>query len=109
MERETAARFYEEVEEERKKASLTDVHHKQMAMLIFGKRCQITAQSYFPTFRERYQQGVPYLFRLVILNGNGQPTEIDGLDDIILFNLKIKIIADLERKDIEYDLLRILG
>ena len=93
----------------KKEASLTDVHHKQMAMLIFGKRCQITANSYFPTFRKRYQDGVPYLFRLVVLGDDGQPHEIAGLEDFILFNLKIKDRDELDRKDIEYDLLRILG
>ncbi|HHT9112499.1 MAG: hypothetical protein HZA47_07045 [Planctomycetes bacterium] len=109
MERKTAARFYEAVEKERKETSLTDVHHKQMAMLIFGKRCQITASSYFPTFRNRYKDGVPYIFQLVVLGGDGQPHAIDGLDDFILFNLKIKNRGELDRKDIEYDLLRILG
>lgn len=109
MERKTAARFYEEVEKKRKETSLTDVHHKQMAMLIFGKRCQITTNSYFPTFRNRYKDGVPYIFRLVVLGGDGQPHDIAGLDDFILFNLKIKNRDELDRKDIEYDLLRILG
>lgn len=109
MDRKTAANFYEDVEKERKETSLTDVHHKQMAMLIFEKRCQITANSYFPTFRKRYQDGVPYLFRLVVLGDDGQPHEIAGLEDFILFNLKIKDRGELDRKDIEYDLLRILG
>ncbi|MBM4056316.1 MAG: hypothetical protein FJ264_16925 [Planctomycetes bacterium] len=109
MERKTATRFYKAVEKERKETSLTDVHHKQMAMLIFGRRCQITANSYFPTFRNRYKDGVPYIFRLVVLGGDGQPHDIAGLDDFILFNLKIKNRGKLDRKDIEYDLLRILG
>ena len=109
MERKTAARFYEKIEKERKKTSLTDVHHKQMIMLVFGKRCLITANSYFPTFRKRYRDGIPYMFRLVVLDGNGQPAKIEGLDDFILFNLKIKNRTELDRKDIEYDLLRILG
>jgi len=85
MDRKTAAKFYEEVEKQRKETSLTDVHHKQMAMLIFGKRCQITANSYFPAFRDSYQNGVPYLFRLVVLGDDGQPREIAGLEDFILF------------------------
>lgn len=109
MDRKTAAKFYEEVEKERRETSLTDVHHKQMALLIFGKRCQITATSYFPTFRERYQDGVPYLFRLVVLGEDGEPQEIPGLSDFVFFNLKIKDRCQLNRKDIEYDLLRVLG
>jgi hypothetical protein len=109
MERKTAAKFYEKVEKKRKETSLTDVHHKQMAMLIFGKHCQITENSYFPIFRNRYKDGVPYIFRLVVLGDDGQPHSIAALDDFILFNLKIKNKDELDRKDIEYDLLRILG
>lgn len=109
MERETATHFYKYVEKVRKKKSLTDVHHKQMTMQIFGKRCQITANSYFPTFREIYKEGVPYLFQMAVPGDDGQPHEIAGLDDFIFFNLKIKDRGELDRKDIEYDLLRILG
>lgn len=78
-------------------------------MLVFGKRCKITDNSYFPTFRERYKDGVPYIFRLTILGDSGQPQHITGLDDFILFNLKIKNKEELDRRDIEYDLLRILN
>lgn len=109
LERKKVAQFYESVEKERKKRSLTDIHHKQMAMLIFGKRCQIISNSYFPTFRQRYRDGFPYLFRLVVPGNDGQTREIAGLDDFVLFNLKIKNRSELDRKDIEYDLLRILG
>ena len=98
-----------ERETERKKTSLTDVHHKHMVMLIFGKRCQITGNSYFPTFRNSYKDGVPYLFQLAVPGENGQPCNVSGLEDFILFNLKIKNRDDLNRKDIEYDLLRIHG
>lgn len=109
MERETATRFYKDVEKVRKKKSLTDVHHRRMTMQIFGKRCQITANSYFPTFRERYKEGVPYLFQMAVPGDDGQPHEIAGLDDFIFFNLKIKDRGELDRKDIEYDLMRLLG
>lgn len=109
MGRKSAARFYEEVEKERKETSLTDVNQRLMTMLIFGKRCQITENSYFPTFRERYRDGVPYIFRLATPGADGQPHEIAGLDDFVLFNLKIKNRKELDRKDIEYDLLRIRG
>ena len=107
--RESAQRFFAEVEEERRQTSLTDVHHRQVGLLVFGKRCQITAGSYFPTFQQRYQDGVPYIFRLVVAGADGTPTEIAGLPDLILHNLKIKDHAALDRKEIEYDLIRILG
>ena len=102
-------KFFEAVEEERKKTSLTDVHHRSWTMLVLGKRCQITANSYLPTFRERYRDGIPYLFQLAVPGDDGQPHEIDGLSNFTLFNLKIKTRAQLDRKDVEYDLLRIMG
>lgn len=109
IDRKTAKAYSDTVEEQRRKVSLTDVHQTQFALLIFGKRCQITAGSYFPSFRERYRDGVPYLFRLVVLDRNREPQEIPGLRDLIFHNLKIKSRAELDRKDIEYDLLRIQG
>jgi len=79
-----------------------------MAMLVFGKHCQITENSYFSTFRQKYRQGIPFIFRLVVLDGDGQMTKIEDIDDFLLFDLKIKDKAELDRKDVEYDLLRLL-
>ncbi len=109
IDRKTANLFHEDVEKERGKRPLVDVHHKIFAMLVFGKRCKITDNSYFPTFLERYKDGVPYIFRLTVFGDDGQTQHITGLDDFILFNLKIKNKEELSRRDIEYDLLRILG
>jgi hypothetical protein len=109
IDRKTANFFHEDIEKEQGKRSLTDVLHKIFAMLVFGKRCKITDNSYFPTFRERYKDGVPYIFRLTVPGEVGLPQNITGLDDFILFNLKIKNKEELNRRDIEYDLLRILG
>lgn len=94
--------FHEEVEAERKKTSLTDEHNKLLAMLIFVKRYKITSTSYFPTFRKRYREGVPVLFRLVLLRSDGKIEEIPGLKDFVLFTLKIKDRKDLTRKDMEF-------
>lgn len=107
MSRKTAEDFYDEVETERRKESLTDVHHKMSAMLVFGKRCKITPSSYFPTFRKRYRDGVPVLFRLALPRSDGQTEAIPGLKDFVLFNLKIKDRKDLTRKDFEFDHFRI--
>ena len=107
LSRKTAEAFYKEVEAERKKASLTDVHHKMSAMLVFGKRCKITPTSYFPTFRKRYRDGVPVLFRLALPRSEDQTEEIPGLKDFVLFDLKIKDRKDLTRKDFEFDHFRI--
>lgn len=99
--------FHEEVETERKKTSLTDEHSKMFAMLVFGKRCKITPTSYFPTFRKRYREGVPVLFRLALPRSDGQTEVIPGLKDFVLFTLKIKDRKELTRKDIEFDHFRI--
>ncbi|MEP7181167.1 MAG: hypothetical protein ABI886_03130 [Betaproteobacteria bacterium] len=107
--RKSAKDYFKAVEGERRKVSLTDVQNKQFALLIFGKRCQITERSYFPTFRQRYRDGVPYLFRLVTLTANGEPEAIPGIADLTLHNLKIKSRVELGRTDIEHDLLRIQG
>lgn len=101
--------FHEGVEAERKKTSLTDEHSKMFATLVFGKRCKITPSSYFPTFRERYREGVPVLFRLALPRSDGQTEEIPGLNDLVLFTLKIKDRKDLTRKDMEFDHFRILA
>ena len=107
LDRKTAEAFYEKAEQERKKTSLTDVHHRMSAMLVFGKRCRITPTSYFPTFRKRYREGVPYIFRLALPRSDGQTEPIPGLKDFVLFDLKIKDRKDLTRKDIEFDHFRI--
>lgn len=107
--RETASQFFNKVEKERKQKSLTDIHHKLFCMLIFGKRFTMLPNSYLPRFRERYQDGTPFLFSLGVLQSDGNFHKVNNLEDLILFNLKIKDKKDLDRKDIEYDLLRVLG
>lgn len=107
LKRKDVQAFHEEVETERKKTSLTDEHSKMFAMLVFGKRCKITRTSYFPTFRKRYREGVPVLFRLALPRSDGQTEEIPDLKDFVLFTLKIKDRNELTRKDMEFDHFRI--
>lgn len=107
--RETASQFFDKVEKQRKQKSLTDIHHKLFCMLIFGKRFTMLPNSYLPRFRERYQDGIPFLFSLGVLQSDSSFKKVDNLEDFMLFNLKIKDKKDLNRKDIEYDLLRVLG
>lgn len=99
--------FHQGVETERRKTSLTDEHSKMFATLVFGKRCKITPTSYFPTFRKRYREGAPVLFRLALPRRDGQTEEIPGLKDFVLFTLKIKDRNELTRKDFEFDQFRI--
>ncbi len=95
-------------EKRRKAESLTDVHIPMFALTIIGKRCEIGPQSYFPKFREKYRGGVPVLFQIFILDANGGVKSIKGLDDFVLFNLKIKDKDELTRMDIEYDYMKVM-
>lgn len=107
--REPAKKFFESVEKKRKVKAPDDVHHRMFMQLTLGKRCEITEQSYFPTFRSRYRPGVPFLFQLVVPCNNGPPRHVAGIQDLLLYDLKIIDKKDLSRKDIEYDLIRLLG
>jgi hypothetical protein len=107
FDRKTAKAFFNHVEQERRQESLSDVLIQQFAMLTFGKCCDITPRSYLPTFRARYRDGVPYLFQLALLReGDDVPQPIPGISDMILHNLKIKSKEELDRKDVEYHLIR---
>ncbi len=109
LDRKPAKRFFDSVEEKRKKEAPDDVHHKMFMQLTLGKRCEITEQSYFKTFRRRYKAGVPFLFQFVVPSENGAPRQVTGIPELVFYYLKIIEKRDLTRKDIEYDLIRILG
>ena len=109
IENESVKIFHKKVEAKRKETSLTDTHIPLFALTILGKRCQIGAGSYFPTFRKRHQDGTPVLFQICMPDKNGQVKSIEGISDFIVFNLKIRDREELTRKDIEYDFLRVMG
>lgn len=109
VERKSVTEFHKEVESKRKEESLTDTHLPMFTLTIIGKKCQISAGSYFPTFREKYKKGVPVLFKICMPDDKDGIKSIDGIDDFILFNLKIKGKEELTRKDIEFDYMRIMG
>jgi len=106
-ERKTAKKFFDKIEKERKKISLTDVHNRFFLMSILGKSFKMPETSYLPTFIKRYRHGVPFMFRIAVTYEDIQSKQIDGLKDFIFHDLKIKNRSDLNRKDLEYDLLRI--
>jgi len=108
VERESAKKFYNEIEKERKQLSLTDVHYKFFLMLILGKAFKMLKSSYLPKFKERYRPDIPFVFQIRIADENMQPKQIEGLKDFMFHDLKIKSKSELNRKDVEYDLLRIL-
>jgi len=109
MESESVKKFHKKVEAKRKETSLTDTHIPLFALTILGKRCQIGAGSYFPTFRQRHQDGTPVLFQICMPDKKGEVKNIEGVSDFIIFNLKIRDRKDLTRKDIEYDFLNVMG
>lgn len=108
IERESAKKFYENIERDRKQSSLTDIHNKYFMMLMLGKKFKITSSSYLPTFRKKYKEGIPFVFRVTVMDNKMQPKQIDGLKDFVFYNLNIKNKKDLTRKDVEYDLFRIV-
>ncbi|MDA0153886.1 hypothetical protein OH460_16320 [Vibrio sp. Makdt] len=109
LEHRAVEEFHKEVEGKRKEKSLTDIHIPTFALTIIGKRCQVGEGSYFPTFREKYREGVPVMFQICMPGEQGQVKDIDGLDHFVLFKLKIKDKEQLTRKEIEYDYLKVMG
>lgn len=111
IKRKSAEMFVQEVESRRKKEFPEEQHVKLFAQFFTMKRFDITSRSYFPTFRERYEDGIPY--RLDAFTGTEENLEEFGKIKNILgftkFNLKIKERKDLTREDYEYDLLRIFS
>lgn len=106
--KERAREFVQEVESKRKKTFPEEEHVRLFAFLWTMKRFIITEKSYFPTFRQRYNDGVPY--RLEAWIGTEENSKIcEDIPGFTKFNLKIKRRQDLTREDIEYDLLRIYG
>lgn len=107
--RRSAEMFVQEVESRRKKTFPEEQHIKLFAHIFTMKRFIVTSKSYFPTFRKRYDDGVPYRLEAMI----GTEENIDKFEKIkdipgfTKFNLKIKERKDLNREDIEYDLLRL--
>lgn len=100
----SATVFYGEVDEERKKDSLTDIQHRFAVMFVLGKSCQIFEGSSFARFREVYQAGCPVHFQIQVQSEDGRTSPIPDLEDIIIHDFSIQNIDELTRKDLEYDL-----
>ena len=106
--KERAQEFIREVESRRKKSFPEEMHVRLFGFLFTMKRFVITKRSYFPTFKQRYEDGVPY--RLEAWVGTEESANIcEDIPGFTKFNLKIKNRHELTRGDIEYDLLRIFG
>jgi hypothetical protein len=106
--REGAKKFVSDVESKRKKTYQDEMHVALFAFVFTMKRFVILPKSYFPIFRERYNDGVPY--RLEAFIGSEEKADkCEIIQGFTKFNLKIKNREDLSREDIEFDLLRIYG
>lgn len=99
--------YHHSIESERRKVSLTDEHLPTFVMPILGKRCFIDEGSYYKIFKSRYQEGVPVLFQLCVPNIHNEPEPVADLENFVFFNLKFKNKAELTRKDVEFDLIRV--
>lgn len=103
--REPARRFFQSVERDRGVTSPDELHNELFVLFILGKRFTMEHGSYLPTFRNRYQDGVPYLFHVMIPGAGGKPADVPGLPPLVLFTLKVKERGQLTRADVEYDLM----
>ncbi len=100
--REPARRFFQAVEGDRGAATPDERHHELFVLLVLGKRFTMEQGSALPTFRRRYTADVPYLFHVMIPGQDGQPTDVPGLQPLILFSLRIVEKDRLNRQDVEY-------
>ncbi len=107
FDRKIARWFFEKAGKERGQESADDLHNRMAMMLVLAKNFDIIEGSYFPTFRKRYEDGVPYLFQLGVAGEDGAIRQVEGTEHLIMFNLKIMNRRDLTRKDLEYDMLRL--
>ena len=74
--------------------------------LVLAKGFRILGNSYLPTFRRRYQDGVPVIFQVSVLLKAEASMKV-GENFFILHSLKIRDRADLTRRDFEYSFLRV--
>ena len=81
----------------------------QYLTFILGRRFDITNKSYFPVFRKRYRDDVPYVYRFYYGKDISNVEAIENFRDFHFFNLKIKERKNLTRRDLEYGVLKILG
>ncbi len=106
LNRETAKEFMSKFEKKIKKDDPNGIPNFLFILQILRRYCDITNRSYFPTFRRRYQQGVPYVFKIYYGEDFSNPQELNDLHHFKFYNLKIMERNELSRQDIEFDLIR---
>lgn len=106
--RKPAEEFFKRAEKEIKESSPQKMPRRLYVFQTMGRQFDISEESYLFTFMKRYREGVPYLFQVALREKDGNIKQIEGLEYFVLFNLKIKNKKDLDRKDVEYDMYRLI-
>ncbi|MFA7331947.1 MAG: hypothetical protein WC326_12835 [Candidatus Delongbacteria bacterium] len=102
--RKRAKDFFDLQRQNLSKVSLMDIVVEHHGMIVFGKRCVITASSFFPKFREKYKDGTPVIFGFFDAD-RPELGFIDALPQFRLSSFSIVRKNELTRHDPEYDLL----
>ena len=108
--RASATRFFRQTASQRRRVSPNDVQDRLGVFFVLGKRFLLQPESsYFPTFRKRYTKGVPVILSVCVADPSGNPVPIPGLDDLIIYSLRIKDRQDLKPTDLPYQIFNIVG
>jgi len=103
----SAQLFYKEVEKSISKKSSSDIHLPQFFIFVLGKKFPLSDNLYYKEFKSRYQEDIPFLLEICVLE-NSHIKKAKNIEDMVLFILKFKNKKDLDRKDIEYDLIKLI-
>ena len=102
LKRPVVKHFFDQARQELRQTSLEDVIIEFHGMIVLGKRCRLSPNSYFPEFRRRYSPGTPVMFGFHIPPFD----EVRFCSDVsafVIFDFSIKEKSDLTRRDFEYD------
>ena len=89
--RQTVQKFLSKFEEQIKKIDQNGQPNLLFTMQILTREFDITDHSYFPTFRERYRQGIPYVFQFYYGNDIANHQKIEELKDFEFDFVKIMV------------------
>lgn len=70
-----------------------------------AKRCRLTPQSILPQIVRTYKLGDRFLFRVLVEHEQAQATGIEECPQFELTQLKIKKADELDRSDLEYEII----
>jgi hypothetical protein len=102
LKRPVAKRFFDGARKELRQTSLEDLIIECHGMIVLGKRCRLSPDSYFPEFRRRYSSGTPVMFGFYIPPFD-EVRLCPGVSTFIIFDFSIKEKSALTRRDFEYD------